>query len=202
METLKLFIEENEAIPSVILGYSTDTPPTGFYDGTTIQNWDTYAWEEGLDFIQYRQQIKLQVLSIVGEDLANWDLLPQSDKLIAAKYCVPSWDPMKRINIVGNEQDAINWEELIKRTRLDRIKIVELMRKFMGGYLRLGTLTQEDSNAFYSDTKDMLLDYEGTQNNSFKVWLSDPNGFALKTYYTEERRDGLLNIINLNYGIS
>jgi hypothetical protein len=189
---MKLFIESNELLPALIVGEGTT--PEGFYDGSTISNWDKYRAQSGLRFSQIRSEIKALTFSIAGSNLANWNSLTLEERQIASKYCVVPY--FIRVATVGEDMDRVNWENLLANSLEDRAYTIERMRREMGEDLRNETLTYEASNQFYEDSWMMLEFYKATLNPSFKIWLEAPDGFITKPYYTASRLSRLLNIYN------
>lgn len=76
----KIFIEENEPLPGIIIDSSTASTPSGFYDGTSIENWDNY----GLTRVNDYAVVKFEIKDIVTD--TGWSNLTNAEKDLAIKY--------------------------------------------------------------------------------------------------------------------
>tara|TARA_R110002020_G_scaffold185953_3_gene383835 strand:- start:679 stop:1209 length:531 start_codon:yes stop_codon:yes gene_type:complete len=83
----KLYIEDNEARPAVLVLLDTDSPPTGFTEDTTIQGWNKYAPRKvGVvalrDFLELRTKIAELVIA------KGFDNCTEEEKVIASQWFV------------------------------------------------------------------------------------------------------------------
>jgi len=194
---MKLFIENGQSIPAIIVG--DGAVPEGFSDGSTIVNWDKYSRQSGLNYSAIRSEIKTLTFTIAGADLSGWNNLTIAEKTIASKYCVLPFS--LRVSVVGEAQDKVNWDELLNQTLLDRTLKIERMRKEIGDDLRKETLTYAQSDQFFMDTSTLIDAYRAVMNPAFNYWLESTNGyestgFASKPYYTLDRLTRLMAIYN------
>ena len=111
-----------------------------------------------------------------------------------------------RTQIISDTQDAINWDFLLTKTKESRMACVEAMRIKVGQYMRLGTITLEQTQDFYTSVYQLIIWFDQTNKPDFKQWISNEvgspyelNGFAQKPYYTEQIKDDLMEIYNGNY---
>jgi hypothetical protein len=196
----KLFIESNQTYPAILV--SSAPSIEGFYDGSSMGNWDRYKNLTYLSFSQVRAEIKAILISIVQPNYSLWNNLTAEEKAIACKYCIAPY--ALRVSIVGENADHSNWHNLLVETIQDRRLIIELMRREIGEDLRKELISNSDSNQFYIDSRDRLMEYEFTMNPSFYYWLTSTNGyestgFTSKPYYSTDRLSRLLGIYNGGY---
>ena len=80
----KIFLEDSQAIPSVIIQNSGLADPSGYTEASTIENFDKFWVAGGIDYKAARQEIKLLYQSI------GWSSLSDDEKKTCARYFVCS----------------------------------------------------------------------------------------------------------------
>lgn len=157
--------------------------------------------DQHYDYIVLRDSLKLHVLP-------NFDTLSLEDKKILVKYYIyPVTYTQADIDaLFTTEEQKVNWEILASVSKIARKQRWEACRQKVSF-----TLSQLESLQFYNDTKGFKGDYEDANLPHLTLWLSNGsyptlgidytlNGFAQKTYYSEERKNICLDIlINGNY---
>jgi len=97
---VKLYAEDNEAIPAIEVLKDTDTPPAGFSEITSIELWERYgrqavgAWPWFRDYKALRAELGIRVNTKAGFDPSdpgtytpeNWSKLDAAEQEIAARY--------------------------------------------------------------------------------------------------------------------
>lgn len=220
---MKLYVQNNSTSPSVTIIDDISlmdedfTPPYGFTEFNKIESWFKYGKFalykfKGFNYITWRKQIQSLIIQKVNQDYSNWNLgLSDKEKDIAIELVLAPYS--LRVSYISDEQDKINWINLIQITQgidvnnfVGRAKVIEKMRELVGDELRIETMSKSDIDLFYKDTYLMLQYYISSNSNDFKNWLNNEigsiyelDGFKQKSYYSEERKIYLLNIANGNY---
>ncbi len=139
-----------------------------------------------------------------GSQLENFTGMSIEKKMIGCKYFLIPYNI--RMMLISDQQDMINWDFLLKQTKLSRESCVEAMRIKVGQYMRLGTLTLEQTQDFYTNVYQYIIWFNEANKPDFKQWLFNEvgspyenNGFAQMPYFSEQMRDDLLDIYNGNY---
>lgn len=213
---MKLYVENNEAIPAIKVLQDSDPAPSGYTQKTSIEDWHQYGGEVldaffGFNYLTWRTQIFNLVIGIVGPTYTNWNNLNQDQKNIAINLILAPYS--LRVPTITDEQDLKNWNELIIISQglpvlkyTGRAKIVEKMREAVGNELRVETMAKEDIDLFYSSTSQYLQYYIASNSPEFKQWLTNEvgspfenEGFAQEICYSIARKDYLLQIYQGNY---
>ena len=83
INSMKLYIEDSEAIPAIQVLPDADPAPSGFTEDTSIEGWDKYALRFGnVDFKAVRAEIKTLVAS------KTYALCTTAEKIIALQFFV------------------------------------------------------------------------------------------------------------------
>ena len=213
---MKLYVENNEAIPAIKVLQDSDPAPSGYTEKTSIEDWYKYGGEVlgaffGFNYLTWRNKILNLVVGIVNPDYSNWIGLNADQKAIAIELILAPY--ALRVPAISDEADQKNWIELIITSqgapvwKYDgRSKVVEEMREAVAEELRVETITKAEVDLFYSDTFDFLQYFIASNSIAFKQWLTNEvgspyenDGFAQKTYYSIARKDYLLSIYQGNY---
>lgn len=180
---------------------STHSSLDGYQDISSIENWDSSTL---LDWSRRRDEILPLFYAESGNQLQNFADMSIEKKLIGCKYFLLPYNI--RTTIISDEQDSINWDFLLKMTKISREECVEAMRVKVGQYMRLGTLTLEETQDFYTRVYQMIIWFDGANKPDFKQWLFNEvgspyenNGFAQMTYYSESIKNDLMDIYNGSY---
>jgi hypothetical protein len=176
---------------------STEAAMVDYQDITSLENWNKFG-ELALNFTRTRFAVRDALVALIGADYSGWNALSVEQKQIAANWMVAPY--ALRIQAHDDVEDKKDWDVVLSKTLEDRKNQVEKMRKAIADELRLGTITKADSEQFWDDTDELLSRYVYADGTGFKTWLSDPLGFATKTYYTQARYDKLYDmLVNYNY---
>lgn len=180
---------------------STHSSLDGYQDISSIENWDSSTL---LDWSRRRDEILPLFYAESGNQLQNFAGMSIEKKLIGCKYFLLPYNI--RTTIISDEQDSINWDFLLKMTKISREECVEAMRVKVGQYMRLGTLTLEETQDFYTRVYQMIIWFDEANKPDFKQWLFNEvgspyenNGFAQMTYYSESIKNDLMDIYNGSY---
>lgn len=211
----KLIVEDNSTSPVVI--YQEEIP-----EGFTDYSDDPVMWYNHggkiTDFIFWRYKIEsLLVLSIHPNypvfDYSGWANLNSELKSICAELFITLIPYNLRVpDVVSENQDYNNWEILISLskgieketiTHTGRAFIVEKMRRCVSHRVRTGDLPMSETQQFYRDVKDYLVNYIEAADPAFKCWIFglSPyiNDFEEKSYYSENLKNELMEIYNGEY---
>jgi len=213
---MKLYIEDNQNIPSIQILPDTDPTPTGYTEKTSIEDWHKYGRRSlgefvGHNYLTWRRKIQSLILAIVAPDYSNWNGLTTVDKEIAAEMILAPYS--LRTTIVNDEQDIENWTSLIIQSQgkpvddyRGRVQIIEKMREAVGNELRVETMSKNDVDTFYANTQTLLSEFIASNSPKLKQWLTNEpgtpyenNGFAQEPYYSQEREDYLIAVYAGNY---
>jgi hypothetical protein len=210
----KLWIE-NVELPAA--SYSETAPDESWVD----KSGDAVAWEkygeQVLDYIFVLPKI-VSILIIKANpsyptiDFSGWGNLTQEEKetfcrtVLYVPYAL-------RMSVFSDEQDIEHAKLLLIKTYgIDdgylkgqykgRRGIVERMRQHVFlNYVRKDLLSLDVSKDFGKDTATHLFNYERFSHNDFINWLTNKagtpfenDGFAQKSYYTEQLKTELLTI--------
>lgn len=170
-------------------------------DATNALSLEILWLDQHYDYIVLRDSLKLHILP-------NFDTLSLDEKKLLVKYYIyPITFTQTDIDALFTmEEQKINWEILAAISKVARKQRWETCRQKVSF-----TLSVLESLQFYNDTKGFKGDYEDANLPNLILWLSNglnndlgidytTNGFAQKTYYTEERKNICLDIlINGNY---
>jgi hypothetical protein len=198
----KLLIEDNQEIPAIV--YQEDT-----IEGYTDCTDDMLSWDSSihiLDWSRRRDNIAVAFYSIASSNLSTYGNLTAPQKLIGAKYFLVPYSLRVTNGIVTEDEDLINWAYLLEQTKISRKDCVEAMRKHVGQYIRVGTLTLAHTQLFFKDVVDYINWFEQSNAPDFKQWITNEvgsayenAGFAETSYYNATLKDELLDIYNGNY---
>ncbi len=90
---MKLYIEDNQNLPSCIIAQDADPAPSGFTESSGAYDWHAHGPSkigtvDGLmDWKQLRDIIKGLVQAKAGDDYSSWATLDDNEKLCALMYC-------------------------------------------------------------------------------------------------------------------
>lgn len=88
---MKLYKENNEAIPAWAILTDADPSPTGFTETTDIFEWDKFGFNLGRDYKAVRDGIKKIVIDLGSGDAdAGFNLLTDAGKTLCCKYKIAS----------------------------------------------------------------------------------------------------------------
>ena len=210
---MKLYIEDNQPIPAIQILDDSAPTPSGYTEGTSIEDWFNYGRRSlgaffGFNFFTWRNKIQELVIAIVNSDFSNWNGLSPEEKEIASELILAPYS--LRTGVVSDEVDKRNWKNLVivsQGTLVDditgRSKIVEMMRESVSDELRKETMTKTDTDSFFTDVSAMLDTFIGANTPDFKQWLTnevgspyEADGFEQKSYFSQAREDYLLDIYN------
>jgi len=210
---MKLYIEDNQPIPAIQILEDSAPIPSGYTEGTSIEDWFKFARNSlgaffGFNFFTWRNKIQELVIAIVNSDFSNWNGLSPEEKEIASELILAPYS--LRTGVISDEVDKRNWKNLVivsQGTLVDditgRSKIVEIMRETVSDELRKETMTKTDTDSFFTDVSAMLDTFIGANTPDFKQWLTNEvgspyelDGFEQKSYFSQAREDYLLDIYN------
>ena len=210
---MKLYIEDNQTIPAIQILDDGATPPVGFSEGTSIEDWFKYGRGSlgaffGFNYLTWRMKVQGLVIAIAGSDFSTWNNLSTPEKEIASDLILAPYT--LRTSVVSDTIDKKNWNVLVTtsqgtpvETYTGRAKVVEKMREAVSEELRVDSMTKDDADKFFTDVSAMIDTYKGANTPDFKQWLTNEvgspyenDGFAQKTYYSQAREDYLLEIYN------
>jgi hypothetical protein len=164
--------------------------PEGYQDITGVETWHNCSL---LTWFLRRSNILPLFYSVAGNSLQNFGGLNNQIKLIACELFLIPYS--LRMQIINNEQDKINWEKLLIKSKEHRLECIEKMRVYTGDYMRTGLLSLTQSQNFFNDVSEYIYRYEQTNGNEFKLFIDGTDGvFITKDYYREDLQQGLLNI--------
>lgn len=171
---------------------ATSETHLGYQDISSVENWRK---SNLLTWFLRRSQISPLFYSIAGSQLQNFAGLSTEIKLIACEmFFIPY---SLRMQIISNEQDIINWQNLLVKSKEHRMECIERMRLYTGDYMRTGLLSLVQSQTFFNDVSEYIYRYEETNGNEFKAYIDGSDGvFITKDYYRADLQQGLLNIYN------
>jgi hypothetical protein len=175
---MKLYVENNQSYPAVIVQQDADPAPFGFTEVTAIEdfvryglnttNENTPGW---LDRLCFRDKLKSMIYAKMGvvtpadvDDPAKWNLLNANEKSIACHYFVVSAeafftevnsDPRYWILQSGEYR---RWTQSARTQRANLCEAVIFMRMLN---LSDAKLILADMNQI---TKDTVLDIDGATN--------------------------------------
>lgn len=169
-----------------------------------INNYVINTTYKKIDWARRRDVLIPHFYAEAGAQLQNFASLSNIKKLNACVFFLVPYQV--RTQIISDAQDAINWDFLLTKTKESRMSCVEAMRIKVGQYMRLGTITLEQTQDFYTSVYQLIIWFDQTNKPDFKQWISNEvgspyelNGFAQKPYYTEQIKDDLMEIYNGNY---
>lgn len=210
---MKLYVEDNQTIPAVLILQDADTPPSGYTEKTSIEDWFNYGRNSlgaffGFNYLTWRGKINELMIAIVNADFSNWNGLSTPEKEIVSGLILAPYS--LRTGVVSDTVDQRNWKKLIvvaQGTPVEeftgRAKVVEKMREAVSEELRVDTMTKADSDSFFTDVSAMIDTFIHANTPDFKQWLTnevgspyETDGFEQKTYYSQAREDYLLDIYN------
>jgi len=180
---------------------STQSYLDGYENITSIENWDSSNF---MDWARRRDEILPLFYAESGSQLENFTNMSIEKKMIGCKYFLIPYNI--RMMLISDQQDMINWDFLLKQTKLSRESCVEAMRVKVGQYMRLGTLTLVQTQLFYKDVFEYINWFEDANAPDFKQWLTNEvgsayenNGFEQASYYSPQLKTDLMDIYNGNY---
>ncbi len=169
-----------------------------------INNYVINTTYKKIDWARRRDVLIPHFYAEAGAQLQNFASLSNIKKLNACVFFLVPYQV--RTQIISDAQDAINWDFLLTKTKESRMSCVEAMRIKVGQYMRLGTITLEQTQDFYTSVYQLIIWFDQTNKPDFKQWISNEvgspyelNGFAQKPYYTEQIKDDLMEIYNGKY---
>lgn len=200
----------NEAVSGVFSVKESPILVDGWEDITSMENWDLYG-ERILDYLQVRIRIQTILMTKMYGSFTNWGTLSNSEKNVAVKWILVPYS--LRITVVNDATDKINWDRLVELSMGDgkiinltgRALMIEKMRRYVSEQLRIEVLAKNDIDDFYFTIESMVNAFVKTNSNYFKNWINNTvgttyenNGFKQKSYYSDEKRDYINNILNGN----
>ena len=123
---MKIYIEEKEDIPAIIILPDSDPAPIGFVESeNNLLAWHRHG-KKYFDFIYVATEIQLMVAGLGSGDVdAGFDTLDEESKDICAQYSIGS--KSKRLTFLGEEK-MLQYSEIIhqksKEARQMRMKVV------------------------------------------------------------------------------
>jgi hypothetical protein len=166
-----------------------------------VNNYAINASYKGMDWSRRRDIWSPHFYAEAGSQLENFSSLSNIKKLNACLFFLIPYNV--RTQIISDEQDAINWNFLLTKAKESRIACVEAMRIKVGQYMRLGTITLEQTQDFYTQVYKYIIWFDEANKPDFKQWLSNEvgsayenAGFAQMPYFDTQMRDDLLDIYN------
>ena len=189
-------------LPICVISAST---PTDYTEITSAENWEIYG-DKVIDYIFWRYEIQVLLTPIVNPnyptiDFSGWSALTTSEKTIMAKHILAP--KALRRTIFTAKEDLENWTNLLERTKGDRERLIEKMRKATSNMVLEETLSMADTQAFFRDVYLMIEYYINAADPIFKQWLTNEvgsayenDGFAQKSYYSSTLKDELVLIYN------
>ncbi len=169
-----------------------------------INNYVINTTYKKIDWARRRDVLIPHFYAEAGAQLQNFASLSNIKKLNACVFFLVPYQV--RTQIISDAQDAINWDFLLTKTKESRMSCVEAMRIKVGQYMRLGIITLEQTQDFYTSVYQLIIWFDQTNKPDFKQWISNEvgspyelNGFAQKPYYTEQIKDDLMEIYNGKY---
>ena len=172
-----------------------------YEDYSNMENWDS---SDFLDWARRRDEIVPLFYAEAGGSLENFAGISSQRKLLACKYFLIPY--AVRMQIITDTEDSENWDFLLHQTKASRESCVEAMRVKVGQYMRLGSITLEETQHFYKQVYQHITWFNDTNSPDFKQWISNEvgspyenAGFAEMTYFDSDMRDDLMDIYNGNY---
>lgn len=185
----KLWIE-NITNPAVLF---QENDPGGVFEDKSDDILSWYNSKNILTWFLRRGKISPLFYSVAGNGLENFAGLTTEIKLIACELFLIPYSV--RMQLISNEQDILNWGNLLTRSKYHRKECIERMRLYTGDYMRTGILTLAQSQQFFNDVSEYIYRYEETNGSEFKAFIDGTDGvFETKDYYSTGLQTGLLNI--------
>lgn len=159
-------------------------------------------WDKGfMDYIKFRTSIKKNILPIF------YECSEADQKTMVSHFIYPDDFTQESIDVFfTDEEQKSNWQFLVATTMEGRKARWEIARQKVSF-----ELTELESLQFYYDVKRYKDDYLDANLPHLVLWLSSgaypdlgidftETGFSSKPYYTDYRRDLVLDIfVNGNY---
>lgn len=194
----KLWIEDIENFPAKV--YQEDAPDENYLDKTDdIIEWDKATYI--MDWSRRRDMIVPAFYYESGSQLQNFSDMSIEKKIISCKYFLIPYSI--RVQIVGEDQDKLNWDYLLTQTKASRSTCIESMRKHVGQYIRTGLLTLQQTQTFFLDVSEMIYQFEEANVPNFRKFIFSTDelegDFEAKEYYSVQLQEELMDIYNGNY---
>ena len=187
----------------------SDSVTSGYQDISSIENWDIYGLNSGVDFNYIRNIIQGLVVAIVNPNFSNWNGLTSEQKIIACKYVVAPY-ALRVPGVVDDATDKENWYNVVTLTNgvpltnlQGRALIFQKMRVAIAELTRTNTITLIESQSLFKDTFIIVQYYINSNSPDFKYWFNNTvgtpyenNGFAQVTYFTTPMKAQILAIVN------
>lgn len=199
----KLFIENIDNYPAVV--FAESAPSENFTDcSNDIEKWDWYGLQV-LQYIQVRGYI-FDLVKSVGNNLtptqmkiaAKWICLHYPVRLL----CVTEEEDLENFKVLYEQTSGVTKENLFGRNRI----VAEIKQLITLNYFRKGLISKNDIDIFFNIVKGELEEYIATNSPKFWDWISNSvgtayenNGFKQQTFYNENLKNEILNIMNYNY---
>jgi len=204
---MKLFKEENTG--DIRIGADNESTPIGYSDATNII--EVGGDDALLNMLEYNSIRKWvgQLFTIKGFQNCNPTELAICSKWILLPYTI-------RLMFFLDNEDKINWDELVVRTEGNpighlqgRAKIYQKLRICVSDYVRREVWELDNyysnltmSQQLFRDVKDMKDFFIGANDPEFGEFLrsngryNDITGFKGKNYYLANLETDLINIYN------
>lgn len=198
----KLWIENIQIFPAAV--WQEQSPNDDFIDySNDMLKWDMV---NVMDWSRRRDEISSLFYAMVGTNLSGYNSITLEQKKIGAKYFLVPYSLRVNNGIVTEDQDKINWDYLLIKTKESRINCIEAMRKIVGEQIRLSNLTLSQTQQFLRDVYIYVDWFERANAPDLKQWITNEvgslyenNGFAQTGYHSTSLRDTLMDIYNGNY---
>jgi hypothetical protein len=165
-------------------------------DITDFDTLSIFGVRTGYDFMFVRNEV------ITLRDLEGGfsGLTDEWKKEICAEFAACT--EAQALSVLSVDKQKKHWKNTLNSLRESRETRVEKARQELGLEVLAGTMPITDSNQFYKDTKDLFRNYIGAGDIEFFDWINSTGayiatGFASKSYYTDERKQILVDKIIL-----
>ncbi len=144
------------------------------------------------DYIDFNKARASMALAISNK--GGFDNLTNFEKLVSVRWFLVPYD--KRITVITDEQDKINWDFIVKYTKIARDKRIEKTRKDISY-----TLYPNDSNNLFDSVSALITSYSVANKPDLIDWFNNTvgsayenNGFMQKNYFSQELLDMFNNV--------
>lgn len=201
-------INDNEIVETNYI--SIDELPEGYEDITSAKNWDKYG-DLVTDYLFYRYEIQCLLIPKCNPnyptiDFSGWSNLTNSEKFLMCKYILAPYQ--LRLTVQDDNDDEKCWFNLLNITQgvraerfTGRALLIEKMRKCVANKVRKEEMEMAVTQQFFKDVFLFIQYYIAAAAPDFMLWLTnaegtefESDGFAQKTYYTEELKNELMDI--------
>lgn len=150
------------------------------------------------DYIDFNKARSAMSMAIVSK--GGFSNLTDFEKLVVSRWFLATYE--QRITVITNEQDRINWDFIVKYTKMARDKRIEKSRRDISY-----TLYPTDSNNLFDTVGSLITAYSIANKSDLIDWFNNTvgtqyenNGFAQKSYFSQDLLDSFNDVIkNGNY---